>query len=233
MTTIRIAGTNPEALTDGPGKRFSVYLQGCSIHCPGCQVPHLWDPDGGYKVNARKLAHEALASGLPVSILGGEPFDQAGALHDLLFWLRKGRLDKCLDDPMFIIVYTGYTFETLMARAEAELRTQLFDTAGVLMMANVLVDGPFIQDRDHDRLQYRGSANQRVIALPPTFAARRADPGSAPVLLDWDTPELIITPDGDVLAAEGLANEFAALGAGEPARRCGAVKRAPDASAGV
>jgi anaerobic ribonucleoside-triphosphate reductase activating protein len=188
-STIRIAGTNPQALTDGPGKRFSIYVQGCSIHCPGCQVPHLHDPNAGHKVDVEELAKEALASGLPVSVLGGEPFDQAGALYDLLFYLRAGRPDKGLDDPMFIIVYSGYTLEALLERAERELAKGLLGVGMALVMSDVLIDGPFIADQDHSRLQYRGSANQRVIAIHATFAARRAGKSDELVLLDWDVPE--------------------------------------------
>jgi anaerobic ribonucleoside-triphosphate reductase activating protein len=210
MTTIRIAGTNEGALTDGPGLRFSVYVQGCSIHCKGCQVPHLWNRNGGRKVDVQDLAREAAASGLPVSILGGEPMDQPQALYELLFWIRDGRPDKGIGDPQFIIVYTGYTLEDLLARGDDFVEAVLF-------MADVLVDGPFIQDQDDDYLQYRGSRNQRVIDLKATLASR----DRAPVLLDWDTPEIVLTPEGDLLGAEGLMADL--VGEGEPARRCGEV----------
>jgi anaerobic ribonucleoside-triphosphate reductase activating protein len=181
MTTIRIAGTNDEALTDGPGLRFSIYTQGCSIRCPGCQVPHLWNRNGGREVDVQDLAREAAASGLPVSILGGEPMDQPQALYELLFWIRDGRPDKGVSDvysrprgcPQFIVIYTGYTLEDLLARGDDFVDAALF-------MADVLVDGPFIQDQDDDYLQYRGSRNQRVIDLKATLANR----DRAPVLID-------------------------------------------------
>ena len=210
MTKIRIAGTNDEALTDGPGLRFSIYVMGCSIRCPGCQVPHLWNPDGGREVDVQDLAREAAASELPISVLGGEPTDQARALYELLFWIRDNRPDKGLDDPQFIVVYTGYTLEALLARGDDFVDAALF-------MADVLVDGPFIQDQDDDYLQYRGSRNQRVIDLKATLADR----DRAPVLIDWDTPEIVLTPEGDLLGAEGLMADL--VGEGEPARRCGEV----------
>lgn len=211
---IRIAHTNPNALTDGPGRRFSIYFQGCSLRCPGCQSPDLWDAGGGREVEVEDLAAEALASGLPVSILGGEPFDQPGALYSLLFWLRA---ERGFADDTFIIVYTGYTFEALAARGDETID-------GVLALADVIVDGPFIADLDHDRLQYRGSANQRVIDTSTTLArGPDALARHGPVMRDWDAPELLITPAGDILAAEGLAEQFAALGEQAPARRCGEV----------
>jgi anaerobic ribonucleoside-triphosphate reductase activating protein len=220
VTTIRIAGTNDAALTDGPGLRFSIYVQGCSVRCKGCQVPHLWNRNGGREVDVKELAREALASGLPISILGGEPTDQPQALYELLFWLREGRLDKGMDDPQYIIVYTGRTFEELLERVAKELQNKDTSTSMALLMIDVLVDGPFIEDQDDDYLQYRGSRNQRVIALPETWEQRR-DGNMEPVLCDWDTPEIVLTPEGDLLGAEGLMIDL--VGGGEPARRCGEV----------
>jgi anaerobic ribonucleoside-triphosphate reductase activating protein len=211
MTQIRIAHTDPLALTDGPGLRFSIYFQGCRIRCPGCQTPHLHDPMGGQLVRVHDLANQALTAGLPVSVLGGEPFDQLDALCDLLHTLKTHGIPH-------IIVYTGYSFETLMRRYYATDG----GTWWALRHTDVLVDGPFVADLDHDRLQYRGSSNQRVIDVRPSMERwQKNHIRFKPVLLDWDTPELILTPDGDVLAAEGLADEFAALGESAPARRCG------------
>ncbi len=218
-TTMRIAGVNPNALTDGPGKRFSVYVQGCSIRCPGCHVTHLHDPRAGYAVDVRQLANEALASGLPVSILGAEPTEQPLALAVLVKRLKAAK------NPPHVIVYSGRTFDDLVFSTPRPL-SEWVAIMDVLSHADVLVDGPFIADLDSDRMQYRGSANQRVIDLPATMQMPMpALRERGPVLIDWDTPELILTPDGDVLAAEGLAADFAALGERVPARRCGEVKR--------
>jgi len=49
--------------------------------------------------------------------------------------------------------YTGFTYETLITRAQRELLEQL----------DVLVDGPFIQKLHDPDLLFRGSSNQRLI----------------------------------------------------------------------
>jgi anaerobic ribonucleoside-triphosphate reductase activating protein len=219
---MRIAGVNPRALTDGPGLRFSIFVQGCSIRCKGCQVPHLWDFDGGQEVDVRQLSWQAGKSGLPVTIVGGEPFDQVSALGMLVYILA--------DNGVPVTVYTGYTLEQLLERARME--GPAGDTWLCLTLLDTLVDGPFIQDQDDDRLQYRGSRNQRIIDVPRTLAPYVAvslsetEPPArieGVVQRDWDTPEVILTPEGHLLATEGLAAEFAALGQCGPARRCGQI----------
>jgi anaerobic ribonucleoside-triphosphate reductase activating protein len=221
MTTIRISHTIEGALTDGPGKRFSIYVTGCSIRCKGCQSPELWELDGGRKTDVEDLAAEALASGLPVSVLGGEPFDQAEALSMLIFLLK---INGC-----HVTVYSGYKFEQVARKWHKEW----FDGWLMLATLDVLVDGPYVEAQTDDHVQYRGSRNQRVIDMPATLRPyKQLHPliDDLPeeielVLLDWDTPELIISPEGHVLAAEGLADEFTSLGESAPARRCGEVQR--------
>ncbi|HGG57662.1 MAG TPA: 4Fe-4S cluster-binding domain-containing protein, partial [Nannocystis exedens] len=32
---------------EGPGRRFALWVQGCSLHCPGCCNPELFAAAGG------------------------------------------------------------------------------------------------------------------------------------------------------------------------------------------
>jgi len=203
MATLRYSTIISPTFTDGPGKRASVYFQGCAIRCPGCQSPHLWDASGGMEVHVTQVARTLIATGLPISILGGEPFDQPAALAQLVMVLKgAGR---------HVIIYSGYTYEQLIERDDADGNNRM-----VLALADVLVDGPFIWQQDDPFVQYRGSRNQRPIDL---VATRRA---GELVLLDWDTPELIISDAGDVLGAEGVIALVS--DEGERTRRCGQTK---------
>ena len=189
---------------DGPGQRTAVFLQGCSIRCQGCQNMHLWQAGGGVNVAVADLAEKLVAIGLPITITGGEPFDQAGELAQLLRLL-------CAAHPQpHVIVYSGYTFEQLAERGG--------DVAHALRRADVLVDGPYIAKQDAPGMQYRGSANQRAIDLPATLAQGTV------VTLDWNTPEIIITFDGGLLGATPVMTEFQDLGIVADARRCGQTK---------
>ena len=189
---------------DGPGRRAALFLQGCPIRCRGCQSPHLWHPDAGHKATAEQVANVLLATGLPVTVSGGEPFYQAGALAELV-----GRLKAA---GRHVIVYTGYVLEDLLDVADA-----VPGVMETLEAADVLVDGPYVAERDHDGIQWRGSDNQRPIDL----AASRATGWREIVTLDWDTPVVIVSERGDLLAAADVADLFLGLGSEAESRRCG------------
>jgi anaerobic ribonucleoside-triphosphate reductase activating protein len=57
--------------------------------------------------------------------------------------------------------YTGFTFETLITRAQREL----------LELLDVLVDGPFVQALRDPDLLFRGSSNQRLIDVQASLYA--------------------------------------------------------------
>jgi anaerobic ribonucleoside-triphosphate reductase activating protein len=206
---------------DGPGERAVLWTQGCPIHCPGCQNRHLWDPAGGRDGHPFWLAMRLATLNLPVTITGGEPFYQPEALAELLSTLRA------LRPGVEILVYSGYTLGTLLSTgytrgplASVAAMPSTGDAPAIgdaLALIDVLVDGPYVAAEDHDALQYRGSANQRALDLPATLAALE------PVELDWDTPRLTITREGDVLAAAALLEPYLTLGQLRDHRRCGQV----------
>lgn len=196
---------------DGPGRRTALFLQGCPIHCHGCQNRHLWDPDAGTTAPTDLIASVLLATGLDLTISGGEPFYQASALAELLRTIKVEAKNWVLNPERHVVVYTGYVLEDLLDAADV-----VPGVVEVLELADVLVDGPYDRSLDHDGMQWRGSSNQRVIDLAATRAA-----GWRVVELDWDTPQIVITEDGDLLAASEYAAAFASVGDERDARRCG------------
>ncbi|MDD6050747.1 MAG: 4Fe-4S cluster-binding domain-containing protein, partial [Clostridiales bacterium] len=52
---IRIFGTVEDSIVDGPGLRFSVFVQGCPHHCPGCHNPGSHDFDGGRLLDTQDI----------------------------------------------------------------------------------------------------------------------------------------------------------------------------------
>ena len=58
--TLRLCGTEPESIVDGPGFRFVVFVQGCPHGCPGCHNPQSQPFDGGYEVTVDEL-YQAVA----------------------------------------------------------------------------------------------------------------------------------------------------------------------------
>ena len=67
---IRIAGTVGESIVDGPGFRYTLFVQGCPHGCPGCHNPQTHDFEGGTLITAeellKKLHRNPLLSGCDV-----------------------------------------------------------------------------------------------------------------------------------------------------------------------
>lgn len=154
---LRISGTVRDSIVDGPGLRYVIFTQGCPHHCPGCQNPQTHDFEGGYPADwdtiLDPLRENPLLGGVTFS--GGEPFAQPEALA------RLGRRVKELGKHLMI--YTGYTYEQLLS-----LSTERPAVGELLGLADILVDGPYVEEQRDLTLPYRGSANQRVIDLKKT-----------------------------------------------------------------
>ena len=155
--TLRIAGIMRESIVDGPGIRFAVFSQGCPHHCPGCHNPQTHDFEGGSEIDADRILEEIDKDPLlkGVTFSGGEPTCQAGAFAYLAEQVRERGLD--------IVLFSGYTYEQLMERCETEP-----ELARLLELTDLLIDGPYVKEQRDLTLQYRGSANQRLIDMART-----------------------------------------------------------------
>ena len=146
---IRIAGTVDDSIVDGPGIRYTVFVQGCSHHCPGCHNPHTHDFAGGRVVDTEEIVAQMrgnpLLDGLTLS--GGEPFEQPSACAELARQAHALGLN--------VWCYTGYKYEQLLAGDASR--------QALLSELDVLVDGPFLLAERSLDLLYRGSRNQRLI----------------------------------------------------------------------
>ena len=163
MEKLRVAGIVRESFVDGPGIRYTIFVQGCPHHCPGCHNPETHDFAGGTErdpeVLLREIGADPLLSGVTFS--GGEPFCQAGPLAALAREVRALGLD--------VLVYSGYTYERLLeGAAEHPEWTEL------LGLSDFLIDGPFILAERDLELQFRGSRNQRIIDLRRSREAGQA-----------------------------------------------------------
>jgi len=138
------------SVVDGPGRRSVVQVSGCSIRCPGCYVPDTHDRHNGDLVSVSSIAREVLSRSAEhdgVTILGGEPFDQAGPVAELVSRLNRFNQQ--------ILVYSGNTLGTLIARHDPCVDY-------ILTHIDVLIDGPFEHSLTSWTGEYRGSSNQRL-----------------------------------------------------------------------
>lgn len=137
-----VAGTS----VDGPGLRTSIYLAGCSHHCPGCHNPQSWDPASGSEMSIQQIVDRIIYEGFDVTLTGGDPFFAPEQLLPLLKAIHE--TDKN------IWCYTGYTYEQILADPERRVLLRYID---------VLVDGPYIECQRTLSLPFRGSSNQRLV----------------------------------------------------------------------
>jgi anaerobic ribonucleoside-triphosphate reductase activating protein len=158
------ATIKPRDIANGPGVRVSLFVSGCTHHCPGCFNAEAWDFDYG-KPFDKAVMDELLTLLEPdyvkgLSLLGGEPFEPQNQVA-LIEFLRKVR-EKYPTKTVWC--YSGYTLEQL--RGESRARCEYTDE--MLSMIDVLVDGRFVMEKKNIRLRFRGSENQRLIDLNKT-----------------------------------------------------------------
>ena len=155
---LHISGIIPESIVDGPGIRYTIFVQGCPHHCPGCHNPQTHPFEGGKECSTEEIVAEIkqdpLISGVTFS--GGEPMCQAKALTELAKALKN--IGKN------IICYTGYTFEQLMEEQDP-------DRMELLKQCRYLIDGPFLLAEKSLMVKFRGSKNQRILDVRASLEA--------------------------------------------------------------
>ncbi len=160
---IKLSGIVQESIVDGPGIRYTVFVQGCPHNCEGCHNPQTHSFSGGYLSDTDKILTQVLENPLldGVTFSGGEPFCQAKPLANLAQKLKENKLG--------VIAYTGYTFEYLLSNAN--------ETNGyleLLQSIDYLIDGKFVLSLKSYECRFRGSTNQRIINVPESLKERRA-----------------------------------------------------------
>ena len=167
MSELRLAGIVEDSITDGPGIRLTVFVQGCPHHCPGCHNPQTWPFAGGYTSTSEEVLAQIEANPLlgGVTFSGGEPFCQAAALLPLAEAIKNRGLE--------LAVYTGYTFEELLNLPDPAVKQ-------LLALTDTLIDGPYLEAERNLELNFRGSANQRILKARESLAAGRPLAEDAP-----------------------------------------------------
>ena len=133
---------NP-SLCDGLGYRTVLFLQGCDLQCIGCQNKSTWDLTKGIKKDVKVLAQELREKCLnkELTISGGEPLMQTGALRELLEELKD--FDLCL--------YTGHELNEV--------------PQSILTYLKYIKVGRFVQELRTTTKPFVGSSNQRFMEV--------------------------------------------------------------------
>ena len=161
---MKIAGLIQDSIVDGPGLRFVVFTQGCSLFCAGCQNPDTWDASGGVEMSVDHIVTQMLSNPLTdgLSLSGGEPFEQAADCARLAAIARENGLS--------VWVFTGKTYEELLE--EAKYNT---DVHKLLTLTDVLVDGRFILKERTLSIKWCSSNNQRIIDVQKSLKSGKGE----------------------------------------------------------
>ena len=166
-------------IANGPGVRVSLFVSGCTHRCKGCFNEIAWDFQYGKPFTQetvdmllRMLAPDHIKG---ITLLGGEPFEpqNQSAIVDFLRQMKAKYPDKS------VWAFSGYLFDKDMLSGRLGETTVEF-----LSYVDVLVDGPFVEEKKNLSLRFRGSSNQRIIDVPASLQA-----GEIVLWEDWQGHE--------------------------------------------
>jgi anaerobic ribonucleoside-triphosphate reductase activating protein len=145
------------------------------MRCTGCISPQWLPFSGGRSLSTADLAQRIAAAPVEgLTISGGEPFAQAGAVASLIEHVRDHR-------DMSALSYTGYSLPWLQRHGGADQRR-------LLSVLDLLIDGPYIE-RQHADLSWRASSNQVIHRLSDRHSAEDWPDQSAGLQIE-------VAPDG-------------------------------------
>ena len=144
-------------ISNGPGVRVSIFMQGCEFHCKNCFNAETWNFKGGKEFTDEtinrvlELSEKDYVAGL--SILGGEPMHS----KNIDGTIELAREFKKKFPKKTVWVWSGFLYDDIMERNK-----EVFD------YIDVLVDGQYDDSLHNPTLQWKGSSNQRVIDVKKT-----------------------------------------------------------------
>ncbi len=163
------ASIKPCDIANGPGVRVSLFVSGCTHHCPGCFNKETWDFAYGEPFTTE--TEDALLTKLSpdfitgLTLLGGEPLEPVNQ-RALLPFVRRVKENF---PAKTVWCYTGYTLESDLLTEGGRARCEA--TEELLRLFDVLVDGRFVEALHDITLLFRGSSNQRLLDMPASLEA--------------------------------------------------------------
>lgn len=171
--TWRVHATLSRSAANGPGTRFVVWAQGCTLGCAGCFNPETHGAGGDVRTVADVAAEALATSGIDgVTVSGGEPLEQPAALREFCRLVRAADLG--------IVVLTGF------ARREIEANPEL---SAAVEPADMVIAGRY-NERLRLGVGLRGSSNKEYWAITDRYG-----PDDFAGLPDG---EVVISADGTI-----------------------------------
>lgn len=182
--SLRIGSLRERTQSEGPGIRFAIWLQGCSLRCHGCFNPHFWNPRLGKTISIKALLlkiDESVEQNPEiegVTFLGGEPFEQSASLAVLAAEIQARGLS--------VMTFTGYSLYELQDTTHCDYVSRV----NLLQLTDLLVDGRYEWDKIDKTRPWIGSTNQNF-----HFLSNRYSPEHL-FINAYDSIEINVSPQG-------------------------------------
>lgn len=189
---IRIYTILPCSYANGPGARAVIWVQGCSLNCPGCYNPETHSTDGGSLISIDELYSQivSLTKIEGITISGGEPLEQAAALGEFLKKIRAST-------KLSLILFTGYEWreiESIISNNGSTGKNRLSRDSNavklILDTVDVVIAGRFILSK-RLRKNLRGSSNKTFHFLTPRYSMKDFE--------NIPESEIVITSSGELV----------------------------------
>lgn len=161
---IQYADVVYDTIVDGIGLRNTLYVSGCSHNCKGCHNKALQSYNYGKQATYLELADLLTQNDNDITFSGGEPFDKALHLIDVMCAIYTNDIKAGKTDIRNYWIYSGYTFEQILQDPHKKSFLELCD---------VLVDGKFDINKKQEGLLFKGSINQRIIDIQASLKANK------------------------------------------------------------
>lgn len=146
----------PKTEVEGPGTRFCIWVQGCSIRCKGCANLHMWDISKGQTVKIKDLLKKIIEYKNQIegiTFLGGEPLDQSNAILKIAKAVQNMGLS--------VLLFTGYEYSNIKDNPQYQ---------ELLNNIDILIDGKYEADKQDFSRPWVGSYNQNYYFLSNRYS---------------------------------------------------------------
>ena len=174
--------------SEGPGKRFALWVQGCPFRCPGCCNPHYLAFREAQRMSVDEIwekISEVQSEVEGLTFIGGEPFSQAEALAALA--------EKAQAQDLSVMIFSGYELLELQSPEHLEFASR----QALLSHSDLLVDGQYREkEPDHSR-RWIGSTNQQIHFLSDRYRHLEKDWDTSPDTIELKLINGKLTINGD------------------------------------
>ena len=168
---LNVSSTMSRSRANGPGVRAVIWVQGCTIGCAGCYSAPTHPHSSNSLVEPSEVVEwiRSIPDIDGITISGGEPFEQAAVLVDIIGRMKRVRPE------LTVFIFSGHEYQTLLQSEEKSVRE-------LIQHSDMLSTGPYIAKLRDQALLWRGSSNQEL-----HYITQRYDPSMEETWLE-DSP---------------------------------------------